>query len=75
MVPYGLELMQRFKLNNPLSHAVIDTDHYVEGRMPLDFDGIENQLKALHGTIKDAFKAITTSYARDQWDKKDRLEG
>ncbi len=75
MVPHGLVLMPRFKVGGPLSHAVIDTDHYVEGRMPLDFDGIESQLKALHGTIKNAFKAITTDYARDQWDKKDSLEG
>lgn len=67
LVPNGLLPMERFSSNILLPHAVIDTDHFVEGRMPLDFDKISAQLVSLHATIKLAFEATTTDHARDIW--------
>lgn len=67
MVPNGLVPMPRFEITEPVQHAVIDADHYVEGRMPLDFDRIESQLISLHSGIRLAFEAITTEYAKTAW--------
>ncbi|GMV69555.1 MAG: hypothetical protein AMXMBFR76_19940 [Pseudomonadota bacterium] len=57
----------RFALQEPLEHAVIDTDHYVEGRMPIGTDMLREQLLSLHGKIKDVFGAMTTDLARTVW--------
>ena len=46
MVPNGLLPMPRFAINDIRSHAIIDTDRFVEGRMELDFDKIDEQLSA-----------------------------
>ena len=67
MVPNGLVQMPKFVINEPRPHAVIDTDHFCEGRAPLDFDKIGAQLSALHATIKLVFDATTTEYARAAW--------
>ena len=67
MVPNGLLPMSRFDIKEAKPHAVIDTDHYVEGHMPLDFDKIGEQLTALHATITDVFKATATDHARTVW--------
>lgn len=67
MVPNGLLPMPRFEMNVECSHAVIDTDHFVEGQMKLDFDKINAQLLALHGTMKQVFEATTTDHARTIW--------
>lgn len=67
IVPSGLLVNPRFDFKEPRAHAVIDTDHYVEGRMPLNFDQIGEQLISLHATIKAVFEATTTDHARDAW--------
>jgi uncharacterized protein (TIGR04255 family) len=67
MVPNGLAVAPRFDIKQACEHAVIDTDHYVEGRMPLDMDRIGAQLISLHTTIKAVFEATTTKHARDAW--------
>lgn len=67
MQPNGLMVNPKFALQEPLEHAVIDTDHFVEGRMPIDMDRLEEQLVSLHGTIKDVFHAMTTDHARTMW--------
>jgi uncharacterized protein (TIGR04255 family) len=67
MQPNGLVVNPRFALQEPLEHAVIDTDHYVEERMPLDMSRLEDQLLSLHGTIKDVFRAMTTDHASTVW--------
>lgn len=67
MIPNGLVSMERFAIRDVVSHAVIDTDHFVEGRMPLDFDKINEQCVALHATIKQAFNAMVTDHARTVW--------
>ena len=38
MQPNGLMINSKFEVKEPRAHAVIDTDHYVEGRMPIDMD-------------------------------------
>ncbi|QKE42228.1 MAG: TIGR04255 family protein [Ferrovum myxofaciens] len=67
MVPNGLMQMTKFAINDVCSHAVIDTDHFVEGRMPLNFDKLGEQLSALHATIKLVFDATITDHARATW--------
>ena len=67
MVPNGLVPMPKFAINDARSHAVIDTDHFVEGRMPLDFERIGEQLSALYATIKLVFEATVTDHARAVW--------
>jgi uncharacterized protein (TIGR04255 family) len=67
----GLEVHDRFKKATQTSqqHAMIDTDHFVEGQMHLepDLSSLEKQLRSMHSAIKNTFLATTTEYARNAW--------
>ncbi len=67
MLPTGLMLAPSFDIKEVREHAIIDADHYVEGRMPVEMDKLNEQLISLHGTIKSVFGATTTGYARSAW--------
>lgn len=67
MLPTGLVRVPKFEIKGPREHAIIDTDHYVEGRMPVEIDKLNEQLLSLHATIKSAFGATTTDHARNAW--------
>lgn len=67
MQPNGLMINPKFEVKEPCAHAVIDTDHFVEGRMPIDMGRLREQLLSLHATIKSIFRATTTDHARDAW--------
>lgn len=67
MIPSGLVQMHKFVVSEPRPHAVIDTDHFAEGRAALDFDRIGEQLSTLHSTIKLVFEATTSPHARAVW--------
>lgn len=67
MVPNGLIAKPCFDIKDAVTHAVIDTDHFVEGRMALDFDQIEAQLLSLHAGIKQVFVATITAHAKAAW--------
>lgn len=67
MLPTGLAIAPQFEIKEPREHAIIDTDHYVEGRMAVELDKLNEQLLSLHGTIKSVFGATTTDYARSAW--------
>ena len=67
LIPHGLQPMPRFQRSDTISHAVIDTDHFVEGRMPVDFEQIKAQLASLHAGIKHSFEATITPYAEEVW--------
>jgi len=67
MQPNGLMINPKFEVKEPRAHAVIDTDHFVEGRMPIDMDNLGMQLHSLHETIKSVFETTTTGHARDAW--------
>lgn len=67
MLPNGLVVSPKFEMKEPQAHAVIDTDHYVEGRMPIDMDKLGEQLLSLHAIIKSVFGATTTDHAREAW--------
>ncbi|MFN3882287.1 MAG: TIGR04255 family protein [Nitrincola lacisaponensis] len=67
MTPNGLVVNPDFDIKTACEHAVIDTDHYAQGKMPIDLERIEEQLLSLHATIKSAFNTITTDHARDIW--------
>jgi uncharacterized protein (TIGR04255 family) len=59
--------MERFTLQDAQPHAIIDTDHFVEGIISLDFNAIENQLTELHKFIKSIFYSTVTGFAREKW--------
>jgi uncharacterized protein (TIGR04255 family) len=65
--PHGLVIDSKFEVKEPRAHAVIDMDHFVEGRMPIDMDKLGEQLLSLHATIKSVFRATTTDHARGAW--------
>lgn len=65
--PHGLVPKPCFENTGIMSHAVIDTDHFVEGLMPIELEKIEAQLASLHQGIKDSFVASTTEHAKNVW--------
>jgi len=67
LLPYGLQTMPRFQIAEAVSHAIIDTDHFVEGTMPVDFDRIKEQLASMHTAIKQSFEATITPFAKEAW--------
>jgi len=67
LLPHALISLPTFEMKEPTDHAVIDLDHFAQGILSLDFDKIKEQLFALHGTIKEAFKATITDYAERTW--------
>ncbi|PJJ97858.1 TIGR04255 family protein [Lysobacteraceae bacterium NML75-0749] len=67
MLPDGLAIAPQFDIKEPRSHAIIDTDHYVQDQMPMDLNKLNDQLLSLHGTIKSVFEATTTDHARSAW--------
>lgn len=67
MLPDGLQIASRFDIKEPCAHAIIDTDHYVQGRMLVAMDPLREQLFALHAIIKSVFEATTTDHARNTW--------
>jgi len=67
MLPDGLAMGPMFERNEAREHAVIDTDHYVEGRMPVEPDKLNEQLLCLHTTVKSVFGATATDDARSAW--------
>lgn len=60
--------MAQFDIKTPLSHAVLDMDHFVEGSMPLDYSKLKDQLSSLHATIKLVLDATTTEHAKSVWE-------
>ncbi len=67
MLPTGLVIAPSFDIKEAREHAIIDTDHYVQGRIPVEMDRLNEQLLSLHGTIKSVFGATTTDHARSAW--------
>lgn len=65
--PDGLALNPKFDIKATHRHGVIDTDHYCEGRMPIDPQGLEMQLLSLHAQVKSVFQATVTDHARKVW--------
>ena len=67
--PEGLVVAPKFTIEykDAREHAVIDTDHFVFGQMPLDMAELEKQLLSLRDAIKSVFEAVTTSHARYVW--------
>lgn len=65
---HGLQLQERFKAA-PSLHAVLDTDGFVEQRIPYSIDAVRKSLTDLHEIVSNAFKALTTQYARQKWDE------
>ena len=67
LLPWGLTMMSRFNISETITHAVIDTDHYIEGQFPLNFELIEIQIFSLQSGIRAAFEATITDHAKRVW--------
>ena len=65
--PGNLELNAQFPHDTELPHAIIDTDHFVQGQMQLDMVLLEEQMRSLHSVIKTAFHAAVTKHALSVW--------
>jgi uncharacterized protein (TIGR04255 family) len=65
--PGSLVFNPKFDMKAPQEHAVIDTDHFIEGHMLVDMDKLSEQIRTLHTGIKAVFEATTTAHARNTW--------
>lgn len=68
LAPNGLIVSEKFTNTGTISHAVLDTDHYVEGIMPLDFESIAAQLDSMYRIIRLSFETIVTPHAIKVWE-------
>ncbi|CNI70736.1 TIGR04255 family protein [Yersinia mollaretii] len=67
MVPNGLIALSQFRNTEQRWHAIIDTDHFVEGNMPIEPLKIEKQILSLHGKVKESFYKMVTDFAISKW--------
>ena len=67
LLPRSVQVMKRFKRQEPFSHAVIDMDLFVEEYIPFDTDAIYQRLLRFHGDLADCLHAIATPHAFDRW--------
>ena len=65
--PGNLALNSRFPHDREQPHAIIDTDHFVQGQMPVDLDQLSKQMQSLHAVIKTVFHAAVTEHALSVW--------
>lgn len=70
--PPGIETHGLFAspklINTPATwHAIVDTDHFVEEKMPVDFDGLEKQIRSLHSLIEKGFRNVVSEHALEVW--------
>jgi uncharacterized protein (TIGR04255 family) len=63
---HGLQLQERFKAP-PSLHAVLDTDGFVEQRIPYSISAVRNHLNDLHKIIGNTFEALATEHAFRKW--------
>jgi len=68
LAPQGMMVDERF-LKYSGHHAVLDTDGFVEDRMPFAVDDVGERLRDIHGAVSAAFKAIVTKHALKVWDE------
>ncbi len=66
--PHTLELQERFK-GAPTLHAILDTDGFVEQRIPYSIASVRQHLNELHEIIGSAFKKLATPYAFKKWNE------
>lgn len=64
-----LQLNPRFILKEPQPHAILDTDHFVDGMtMPLDrLDDCRELLNTMHEGIERVFRDTSTAHALQAW--------
>jgi uncharacterized protein (TIGR04255 family) len=69
LAPSGLVTMPEFgsRQEEAVPRALIDLEHYVEGRMRLNLANVRAQLPTLHAGIEQAFEAVSTKHARAVW--------
>lgn len=67
MQPHNLEVMEKFKNTPVAEHAILDFDHYATRKVPIDFPGLDNQLRSLHDGITSAFTMISSDHAKNRW--------
>ncbi len=64
LAAHDLLLRPEYSDTESISHAVADTDHFVQGMMPLDFIKLNKQLQSLFMGSRELFTKMTTDHAR-----------
>ena len=64
ILPHGLSLKPQFEKEIHTPHAIIDTDHFMEGQMQLNFAEIQTKLTFLHTHLKKVFEATVYPIAK-----------
>jgi uncharacterized protein (TIGR04255 family) len=65
--PHDLTTLPQFLLKKPITHAIVDIDHFTESYLPVDFIQSKKNLLALHAKIKSTLSVMTTDYAQKKW--------
>jgi len=63
----GLEFEDRFVLEEPVKHLVVDFQHAVEVEVSCDKVQINDILLQLHAVMKDAFGGVFSQFAMSEW--------
>ena len=66
LLPFRLKVDEKFAaIQN--EHAILDNDHFFEGRNKFSLVDVEKCLVGLHGDINEAFRLTATDHARSVW--------
>ena len=69
LTPFGLEPLDRFKLQPEKLHATLDNDAFIERRESYAADTVRKRLETLHAVVSKAFHSLVTPYAKDVWER------
>ncbi|GKK13877.1 TPA: TIGR04255 family protein [Klebsiella variicola] len=69
VIPFGLTIQPKFAEFQAGWHAVIDSDHFVDGKIDLDDKIITQQFLSMHKVIKDSFEKMVSPHALKCWGK------
>lgn len=71
-IPFGLRMQPKFSAIQSGWHAIIDTDHFVEGKIDIVPELIEKQFLSMHTVIKESFVKMVSPHALNCWKQEDR---
>ncbi|KTS31443.1 TIGR04255 family protein [Pantoea dispersa] len=67
VIPFGLTIQPKFAEFASGWHAVIDTDHFVDGKIDIDTEVIKKQFLSMHAVIKTSFVKMVSQHALKCW--------
>lgn len=69
VIPYGLNILPKFAEFQSGWHAVIDSDHFAEGKIDLNLEIISQQFLSMHAVVKESFERMVSPHALEYWRK------